>query len=213
MNPEQVHFYAADGVRLESLWQAPAGAGPWPAVVIAHSHSLQAGGHMHTHILRTLGAALPARGIAALRFNFRGVQGSEGTFSDGRGELHDLRGAIDYLAARCDVDPERIGLAGYSFGSRVAIPYALGDPRIRVVATLGFPARRFVQATLDLRIPVLLLVGAGDTTTPPHAIEQFHARHPTTELRIVPGTDHHYRGVEPQIAETVAQFFAAHWSR
>jgi alpha/beta superfamily hydrolase len=211
VKPEQVQFRAADGVRLEGLWQAPAGAGPWPAVAIAHSHSLQAGGHMHAHILRALGAALPAHGIAALRFNFRGVQGSEGAFSDGRGELHDLRGAVDYLAGRPGVDAERIGLAGYSFGARVVIPYALGDPRIKAIATLGFPARRFAQATLDLRMPVLLLVGAGDTTTPPPAIEQFHARHPATKLRIVPGTDHHYRGVEPQVAETVAQFFAAHW--
>ncbi|MBI5876224.1 MAG: dienelactone hydrolase family protein [Chloroflexi bacterium] len=210
MSAEKVHFHASDGVRLEALWQAPADARPGPAVIIAHSHALLAGGHMHTHLLRALSAALLAHGIAALRLNFRGVQGSAGAFDDGRGELHDLAGAVDVAAAHRGVDPDRLALAGYSFGSRVALPYALTDPRIKAVATLGFPARRFVQSTLDLHIPVLLLAGEADTTTPLHYIEQFHARHPTTTLHVMPGANHHFHGEEPQAAEAVAQFFQLH---
>lgn len=210
MSAAKIHFHASDGPRLEGLWQAPESAAPCPVAVLAHSHSLQPGGHMHTQLQRALSAALLAHGFAVLRFNFRGVQESEGVFDDGRGELHDLRGAVDYALRQTEVDPARLVLCGYSFGSRVVMPYAPGDPRVRAVAALGFPARRFVQTTLDLRVPALLLVGDGDTVTPPHNIELFHARHPGATLNVMASANHHFRGLETQAAETVALFLLAH---
>lgn len=210
MNPEKVLFHACDGVRLEGLVQAPQAGGPLPGVILAHSHSLQAGGHMHAHVLRAVAARLAAHGFVALRFNFRGVQGSAGVFDDGRGELQDLCGAVDALQARRALNPAQIGIVGYSFGARVAVPYALNDSRIKAVATLGFPARRYVHAPLDLRIPVLLLVGDADTTTPLHQIERFHAQQPTTTLQVLRGADHFYRGCEEEVAEAVVQFMRAH---
>ena len=209
MTAEKVHFHARDGIRLEGLLHAPPAGAEVPGAVIAHSHSLRAGGHMHAHILRTLAAALAVSGCAALRFNFRGVQGSAGSFDDGRGEQGDLRGALDFLQARRGIDAQRLALVGYSFGSRVALPVALADARVKAVATLGLPARRYPQPH-DLRVPVLLLVGAGDTTTPPHQIERFHAMQPTSTLCILEQTDHFYRGREDEVAGAVVQFLRAH---
>lgn len=207
--PELVTFRARDGVRLEGILQTPPAGGSFPAAAIAHSHSLRDGGHMHAHILRAVAAALARSGIAALRLNFRGVQGSAGSFDDGRGELHDLRGALDFLESRRGVDARRLALVGYSFGARVAVPCALADPRVKAVATLGLPARRYPEP-IDLRVPALLLVGGNDATTPPHHVERFHARQPTTTLRVLAETDHYYRGCEEEVADEVAQFLLAH---
>jgi len=148
MTAEKIWFCARDGVRLEGLEQTPFAARRSPAVVITHSHPLQAGGHMYAHVLRAVASELVQRGFVVLRFNFRGVQGSAGAFGDGRDELHDVGGAVDYLRARPHIAPDNIALFGYSFGSRVCLPYAAGDARIRAVAALGMPSRRFLHARI-----------------------------------------------------------------
>ena len=224
MTADKICFSARDGVRLEGLEQTPDAARHvpsgtarsafsaevvvTPAVVITHSHPLQAGGHMYAHVLRAVAVALLQRGFVVLRFNFRGVQGSAGAFGDGRDELHDVGGAVDYLHARPHIAPDNIALFGYSFGSRVCLPYAAGDARIRAVATLGMPARRFLNAPPAVHLPLLLVAGSADHVIPPEHLGRFLALYPNASARILPGADHFYRGHEAEAGAAVADFLA-----
>ena len=86
--------------------------------VIAHPHPLF-GGTMDNKVVTTLARAYGEAGIAAFRFNFRGVGATEGTHDEGRGEAEDLLRVISHARARCPGIP--LHLAGFSFGGAVAV--------------------------------------------------------------------------------------------
>ena len=91
-------------------------------VVIAHPHPLF-GGTMHNKVAYTLARAFVQLGYAALRFNFRGIENSEGEYDKGVGELDDALAAISWMRAR---DPgARLWLAGFSFGAAIAVDAAV----------------------------------------------------------------------------------------
>src|SRR5712671_6931165 len=85
-----------DGLTLEAEWAEPADARA--TVVLCHPHP-QYGGTMRSIVISALFEALPARGMACLRFNFRGVENSEGAYSEGRDEPLDVAAALDFAAA------------------------------------------------------------------------------------------------------------------
>src|SRR5205809_6513303 len=104
---------------LEALLDGPpAGSAVKAAVVFAHPLPTK-GGTMHTKVVFQGAKALARIGCVVLRFNFRGVGRSAGTWDEGRGELDDFRAAVTYMAN------EHPGLelwaAGFSFGSYVAM--------------------------------------------------------------------------------------------
>ena len=86
------------------------------AVVVAHPHPLY-GGDMENPVVETVADAFASGGYTVLRFNFRGVGRSEGTYGDGEGECDDMAAAVAYLAAG---GAETVHVAGYSFGAWVA---------------------------------------------------------------------------------------------
>ena len=121
---------------LEGLLRLPDGmaasasdgeARPAHAAVVCHPHP-QFGGTMHNKVVFRLAAALVEHGIPALRFNFRGVGRSTGSYDEGRGEADDVRAALAALAARYPGVP--LLLAGFSFGAWVGLPVGCADPRV-----------------------------------------------------------------------------------
>jgi alpha/beta superfamily hydrolase len=98
---------------LEVLFDKPKGE-PRVAVVFAHPLPTQ-GGTMHTKVVFQAAKALAEVGCVVLRFNFRGVGRSAGTWDNGRGELDDYRAAVDYMAAQ--YPGLELWAAGFSFGS------------------------------------------------------------------------------------------------
>jgi alpha/beta superfamily hydrolase len=99
MAAESLVLTTTDGIRLEAQIDVPDGV--HGAVVLCHPHPLY-GGSMHDGVPDALFRALPARGIAAIRFNFRGVGASTGTHDKGDAERHDVAAAIDALVAALD---------------------------------------------------------------------------------------------------------------
>src|ERR687892_1393509 len=83
---------------LEALLDAPEAA-PRAAAVFGHPHPLH-GGTMHTKALYQAAKAMPRIGVAALRFNFRGVGRSAGSFDSGPGEKDDFRAALSFVEQR-----------------------------------------------------------------------------------------------------------------
>jgi uncharacterized protein len=100
--------------RLEGSFSEPAGA--TDAIVLCHPHP-QYGGSMRDAVLDTIAAVADRLGMAQLRFNFRGVGASDGSFDRGVGEVDDLLFVLDWL--RAQKRPTSIRVAGYSFGSSV----------------------------------------------------------------------------------------------
>ena len=84
-------------------------------VVITHPHPLY-GGDMQNNVVGAISLACQKIGFTTLKFNFRGVGGSQGNYDDGNGEQEDVRAAVAYLA---DTGIRQIDLAGYSFGAWV----------------------------------------------------------------------------------------------
>src|SRR5947209_12870498 len=102
------------GPRLEARLRAPAAARR--AVVLCHPHPLY-GGTMHSAVVLAIAKVLAERGgekVAHLRFNYRGVPGSEGRYGEGIGEIDDARAAI--RAMRAAAPRAKLTVCGYSFG-------------------------------------------------------------------------------------------------
>ena len=138
---ENVSFPSGD-LTLEGAVHLPPGSGRTPAVAICHPHPRR-GGDMHNTVVSTLATKLRDAGIAALRFNFRGVGGSEGAFDSGVGESDDAAAAVAYLTLHDRVDASRVGIAGYSFGGWMALDASHRSDSVQAVASIACPMRAF----------------------------------------------------------------------
>lgn len=214
-------------VQLEGLLHRVEGAGQWPAAVVCHPHPL-GGGAMHNAVVSAISRALVARGVMALRFNFRGVGRSGGQHDYGRGEQADLAGALDWLLAQPEVDPWRVSVAGYSFGAWVGLLQAQADARVTAVAAVGLAAwhydepfyqtRQIPDLGTDawpfdpdflqgVRRPKLFVSGEQDAFAPPQALRCFvEGLPPPKMLRLLPGADHFFVGHEREVGNLVVDF-------
>ena len=210
---ESVRFQGPEGA-LDGLWSGgsdrsaarrateetsgPADTG-LPAAVICHPHPAHRGS-MHSKVVHTVYKALEAGGHATLRFNFRGVGQSEGSYSGWFGEVDDLAAAAAYARQRSG--RSRIWTAGFSFGSWIALTYSIRDPDVAQVIGLGLP----VTATIDGRTfdfldrlpwPLLLVQGDHDrygSEADIAALRDRLAALGRVTLRVVPRADHFFTG-------------------
>jgi uncharacterized protein len=132
--PLPVRFETGDGLSLEGEVTLPEDARA--AVVLAHPHPAQ-GGTMRSLVTSELFRLLPLAGLAALRFNFRGVEGSEGTHDHGRAEHLDIEAAVGAMAGHAP--GLTLVVAGWSFGADVAL--TVSDGRLAGWALLAPPLR------------------------------------------------------------------------
>jgi alpha/beta superfamily hydrolase len=170
---------------LEGVLHLPARV-PAPGVVVCHPHPLY-GGDMDHGVVAGLCRAL-ADGLVALRFNFRGVGASEGAYDGGRGERDDAIAALEYLRARPEVDPARLGLAGYSFGAMVASG-AAAAAGVKALVLVSPPVGGS-GLTIPPGVPALVVVGDADQLAPLAALRTAVAGQELTRLEIVAGADH-----------------------
>jgi len=204
-----VRFQAASLV-LEGLLGLPPTQTPVPGVVVCHPHPLY-GGDLSNNVVEAVCAALVGRGLAALRFNFRGVGQSQGEFDRGWGEQDDLRGALAFLAAQPEADPARLGVAGYSFGAAVALAVGAGAGRVGALCAISAPLDGPQLPKPEDWGPKakLLVVGDADALVPLQALERWAATlPPPVELRSFEEVDHFWADAEEELAETVGEFFA-----
>ena len=109
------------------------------AVVVCHPHP-QYGGTMHNKVVYRMARGARRAGAAVLRFNFRGVGASSGTYDAGRGEQDDLRAAMRYMQERHPGVPLVVG--GFSFGSRVSLRVCCSESSVDRVIAVGLPVNR-----------------------------------------------------------------------
>ena len=193
-------------ISLEAVWHFPEARGPLPAVVVCHPHPLY-GGNMSSNVVFGICQALAERSIAALRFNFRGVGKSGGEFGEGIAEQEDVKAALDFALSTEGIDKERIGLAGYSFGGGVALPVAIRDERVKMLALIS-PALsegRWQELERYAR-PKFVIVGENDFVIPQEQFSKLIGDRPE-HCQVVAGADHFWGGYEAEVAEKVSAFF------
>jgi hypothetical protein len=193
--------------RLEAILMHPE-ASPVAAAVVCHAHPLH-GGVMHFKVVFRAAKALQHEGLAALRFNFRGVGRSEGAHDHGVGEQDDARAALDEMARRFPGLPLVVG--GFSFGSSMALRVGLREPRVRAVFALGFPARSIPDTSFlnGSRTPRLFVQGARDDFGPEPEIRALvEPLPPPRELVVIPESDHFFAGHLDALQETVREWAA-----
>jgi alpha/beta superfamily hydrolase len=205
----QVRF-SASGIVLEGIFERPKMNAPFPAVAVCHPHP-RYGGDMYNNVVSVICQALAQESIATLRFNFRGVGRSEGNHEEGMGEQDDVVAALDFLQSSDGVDKSRLGLAGYSFGSKVAMPVALRDERVRAVALVSpFLDDADWESLKTYAVPKLFICGSEDSFISPHKVKRLVGEAaPPSECEAVLGADHFWCGFEGKIGRKVATFFRA----
>ena len=166
---------------------------------------------MSNNIVVAICQALARQRVATLRFNFRGVGRSGGKYGEGISEQEDVKAALAFTSATPDIDPKRIGLAGYSFGASVALPVAVQSEQVNLLALVS-PALSDSDWQL-LRTypkPIFLISGEHDFVIPREELQQ-HIKdiHEPRQCEVIPGADHFWQGHEVEVAEKVAGFFTA----
>lgn len=141
-SPRRIESYLLEGGagKIEALLEEPETGRVREACLICHPHPLY-GGTMHNKVVYRMARALRRSGSVALRFNFRGVGSSAGSHDNGLGELDDARILIEWLRQRYPELP--CSVAGFSFGSRIALRLACSDSRIQRAIAVGFPTRKY----------------------------------------------------------------------
>jgi alpha/beta superfamily hydrolase len=186
----------------------PAAAPVRAVVVFAHPHP-QYGGTMHTKVVYQGTKGLTRIGCAVLRFNFRGVGASEGTFDRGEGEKEDFAAALDYVSARYPGTP--VWAAGFSFGAWVALEVGATDDRVSVLIGISPPVATSVSGqqydftnTLQTTKPKFFVQGEADEVCPLEGMWHFYGQlKEPKELVVIDTADHLYDGKTQEVGEAL----------
>jgi alpha/beta superfamily hydrolase len=162
---------------------------------------------MQNKVVHTLCRSFNELSAATLRFNFRGVGGSEGHFGEGQGETADAIAACDWLKAHYPA--AELWLAGFSFGAMVACNAALSVRPTRLVS-VAVPAAR-TRRLLAGRQPVspwLVVQGDADGVVDSQDVIAWVGQlAPAPTLVVLPGVDHFFHGNLTVLHDTVIDWF------
>ena len=166
------------------------------AALVCHPHPLF-GGTMHNKVVYHAMKALHAFGFPVLRFNFRGAGLSEGEHDQGRGEVQDVKGALDWLSSEYHLP---IIFCGFSFGAATGLQAACPDQRVVGVISLGTPisseSRVYTYNFLgNCDKPKLFISGGHDQYGPEANLRRVFAEASAPkEFVLVEGADHFFEG-------------------
>ena len=198
-----MRLHTADGLSLEAEWSRPPDARA--TAVLCHPHP-QYGGTMRSIVISALFEALPERGIGCLRFNFRGVDGSEGSYAEGRDEPLDVAAALDAATGAAVDGP--LSLIGWSFGADIAL--GIDDQRVAgwvgIAPPLRFRPERAYDAVGHDPRPKLLVLAANDEFRAPAEISAATEAWASTRIDTVAGASHFFVGRTERVVTLVGDF-------
>lgn len=197
--------FRSGSLNLEGLLTVPGHPDGGVPLVICHPHPLF-GGTMKNYVLAALARAAGNAGITCLRFNFRGVGASEGSYGEGLAEMGDVTAALDHL---CDhLQTSVIDLAGYSFGARVGLLVGATDPRVRKLVGIAPPVTMMDMGEgAKCPKPKLMVRGTRDEVCLEADFKRWYGALPEPKNEvIIEGADHFYQGMEEEIALKILRF-------
>ena len=208
MAPEiRSHFLDGPAGKLEALLNVGE-ENATHAAVVCHPHPLY-GGTMHNKVVFNAMKALSSFGFPVLRFNFRGTGLSEGEHDEGRGEVDDVRSALDWLHEAFDLP---IIFAGFSFGAATGLRASCLDPRVAGLISLGTPVsvqgRVYIYSFLGkCRKPKLFVSGTKDQYGPVDKLEKIFAMAAEPKkIVLVADADHFFEGKIPLLRSAIEEW-------
>jgi alpha/beta superfamily hydrolase len=159
-------------------------------IVLCHPHP-QHGGTMRNKVVTIIDRSMRELGLRTVRFNFRGVGASEGSFDDGYGETDDLFAVVEWVR-RTRPDDE-LWLGGFSFGAYVATRAAL-NLKLGQLICIAPPVDRYEFGNLPRPdCPWLIVQGDEDDVVPVEAVREFADRiEPAPDLVVMHQAGHFF---------------------
>jgi hypothetical protein len=146
---------------------------------------------MHNKVVHTLVRGFTDLGLRTVRFNFRGVGASEGSFAHGAGETDDLLAVLAWV--RVQRPDDAIWLAGFSFGAYVALRAASAFPVAQLVTVAPAVHLYDFDAFETPQAPWLLIQGTADEVAPPAQVVAWaRGQKPAPHVVELPGVGHFF---------------------
>ena len=205
---QQLIAFKGQKITLEGIISTPNSiSGPFPGVVLCHPHPLF-GESMDSHLMQSLSRMLASEGISTLRFNFRGVGGSDGTFDRGVGEQEDLKAAINTFKQWPGIKKNRIAVAGVSFGATVILDVLPKPNEVQALALVSPTASALQRSKLDkFGKSKQIIVGDKDRLVPSGQLHDILSTMKSpVQYTVIAGADHTWSGYEDQLASQLTQF-------
>ena len=208
-SPRRIESYFLDGTagKIECLLEEPESREASEACLVCHPHPLY-GGTMHNKVVYRMARALRRSGSVVLRFNFRGVGKSEGAHDQGAGELEDARLLLQWLRSRYPALPYSV--AGFSFGSRIALRLGCSVEGVRRIIAVGFPTKSAnVEYLKDCVTPKVFVQSTNDEHGPRPELEAIYRDiAEPKQIHWIPSADHFFRDGLDALEETILQLKA-----
>lgn len=194
--------------RLEAILKEPRDLPASAVALVLHPHPL-GGGTMHNKVVFRAAGALNDAGLTTLRINFRGVGQSSGEHDEGRGELEDVRAALQYLVTTFPDLP--VTLCGFSFGARVGLEVGMADDRVRNLISIGTPVDKYDFGFLEsCAKPILFVHGDrdefGTISRLENLVNKLKAHNQAVELQIIQDADHFFEGRLDELKRVVTNW-------
>ena len=181
-----------------------------PIILLLHPHPLH-GGTMNNKVVYTMFKVFVANGFSTLRFNFRGVGKSQGSYADGEGELTDAAYALDWLQIQNE-STKNVWIAGFSFGAWVAMQLLMRRPEIERFVCVAPPVNMFDFSFLaPCPTSGIILQGEADTVVPDvqvdDMVEKLESHRGTRlEYQKFEGADHFFKGKEKTLINAINSY-------
>ena len=202
MTEERIFFNSGE-LKIEGLLERSSGD---KGVVVTHPHPLY-GGTMHNAVVKGIVRAYRDSGYSTFRFNFRGVERSEGDYDNGIGEQEDVRSAVKTLAA---LESTSIDLAGYSFGAWVNAVGLKTFEEVGRMIMVSPPVGllNFDGLSADSRVR-LVITGEKDEIAPAKAVEEkVPDWNSEATFLIIPDADHFFHGKTDAVEAVIREFLS-----
>jgi alpha/beta superfamily hydrolase len=195
--------------RIEARY-VPAAIENAPIALILHPHP-KAGGTMQDPVTITLFEMFAANGFSTMRFNFRGVGRSQGTFDAGVAELSDAAYVLDHLES-LNESPSQCWVSGSSFGAYICLQLLMRRPEIDGFVAVAPPANHYDLSFLaPCPASGIIIAGEKDVVAPPSDIDRA-----LTKVRVqkgeiidranVPGANHFFQGKLEELEKTASVY-------
>jgi alpha/beta superfamily hydrolase len=181
-----------------------------PVALVLHPHPKH-GGTMNNKVTYNLYKQFAINGFSVLRFNFRGVGRSEGTFDQGIGELADAATCLDWLQ-KINPDASTFWVGGFSFGSWIALQLLMRRPELEGFVAISPPANLYDFSFLS---PCprngIVIQGTEDSIVDEPSVSKLveklnSQRDVEIDYRIIRGADHFFRGQLDELDENLNQY-------
>jgi alpha/beta superfamily hydrolase len=189
--------------QLEGAINASAGGEARAIAVLAHPLPA-GGGTMHTKAVFHAARALARIGCPVLRFNFRGVGRSAGSFDNGRGEKDDFAAAVNFMTTRYP-EGKRVWAGGMSFGAWIAMTAEARDPRVTALIGIAPPVTKYdFSPVIAAAKPTFLIHGEFDELIPVKEVRKFYGQlSEPKELVVIDGADHLFDGKVTEVGDAI----------